>query len=147
MTIKYVSTVKPASAKGLVGRVYNQIKREFGAVVEPFTVHSSVPELLTGVWSACRETLLVGRVRREVKEAVALQRFPESTGAPTVLTPTRSCSRQPLRIGYLRLLALESQMKSKIWPSDQPSIGLVRADLQVKRFLDHRLFRKEKPQR
>jgi len=39
--------------------------------VEPFTLHSPSPELLAGAWSACRESLLVGAVRRDVKEAVA----------------------------------------------------------------------------
>jgi len=48
-----------------------QIKKEFGALVEPFTLHSPSPELLAGAWSACRESLLVGSVRRDVKEAVA----------------------------------------------------------------------------
>ena len=32
---------------------------------------SPSPELLAGAWSACRESLLVGTVRREIKEAVA----------------------------------------------------------------------------
>jgi len=59
------------SAEGLVARVYPQIKKEFGALVEPFTLHSPSSELLAGAWSACRESLLVGSVRRDVKEAVA----------------------------------------------------------------------------
>jgi AhpD family alkylhydroperoxidase len=59
------------SAEGLVARVYPQIKKEFGALVEPFTLHSPSPGLLAGAWSACRESLLVGTVRRDVKEAVA----------------------------------------------------------------------------
>jgi len=69
--IRYIKPVAPNSAEGLVARVYPQIKREFGALVEPFTLHSPSPELLAGAWSACRESLLVGSVRRDVKEAVA----------------------------------------------------------------------------
>ncbi|MEA3231377.1 MAG: carboxymuconolactone decarboxylase family protein [Thermodesulfobacteriota bacterium] len=71
MGIRYIQPVAPNSAEGLVARVYHQIKNEFGALVEPFTLHSPSPELLAGAWSACRESLLIGSVRREVKEAVA----------------------------------------------------------------------------
>ena len=71
MPIRYIQPVAPNSTEGLVARVYPQIKKEFGALVEPFTLHSPSPELLAGAWSACRESLLVGSVGREVKEAVA----------------------------------------------------------------------------
>jgi len=71
MAIKYIQPVAPNSTEGLVARVYPQIKKEFGALVEPFTLHSPTPELLAGAWSTCRESLLVGSVRRDVKEAVA----------------------------------------------------------------------------
>ncbi len=71
MAIRYIQSVAKNSAEGLVARVYSQIKKEFGALVEPFTLHSPSPELLAGTWSACRESLLVGDVRRDVKEAVA----------------------------------------------------------------------------
>jgi len=71
MAIRYIQPVAPNSTEGLVARVYPQIKKEFGALVEPFTLHSPSPELLAGAWSACRESLLVGSVRRDVKEAVA----------------------------------------------------------------------------
>jgi len=71
MAIRYIQSVALNSTEGLVARVYPQIKKEFGALVEPFTLHSPSPELLAGAWSACRESLLVGSVRRDVKEAVA----------------------------------------------------------------------------
>jgi len=71
MAIRYIQPVALNSTEGLVARVYPQIKKEFGALVEPFTLHSPSPELLAGTWSACRESLLVGSVRRDVKEAVA----------------------------------------------------------------------------
>jgi AhpD family alkylhydroperoxidase len=71
MAIRYIKAVAPNSAEGLVARAYAQIKKEFGALVEPFTLHSPYPELLAGAWSACRESLIVGDVRRDVKEAVA----------------------------------------------------------------------------
>ncbi|MBC8457078.1 MAG: carboxymuconolactone decarboxylase family protein [Deltaproteobacteria bacterium] len=71
MAIRYIQPVAVNFTEGLVARVYPQIKKEFGALVEPFTLHSSSPDLLAGAWSACRESLLVGSVRRDVKEAVA----------------------------------------------------------------------------
>ena len=71
MAIRYVKPVATNATEGLVARVYPQIKKEFGALVEPFTLHSPSPDLLAGAWSACRESLLVGSVRRDVKEAVA----------------------------------------------------------------------------
>jgi AhpD family alkylhydroperoxidase len=55
----------------LLAQTYHQIKRDFGALVEPFTLHASAPRLLAGIWMATRETELVGIVRREIKEAVA----------------------------------------------------------------------------
>jgi len=71
MTIKYIHAVKAASAEGLVKQVYAQIKRDFGAQVEPFTLHSPYPKLLAGAWMACRESELAGNVGRDIKEAVA----------------------------------------------------------------------------
>jgi AhpD family alkylhydroperoxidase len=69
--IKYLHPIRPDSAKGLVAGVYDQIRLDFGRVVEPFLLHSPLPELLAGVWMACRETELVGSVPRVVKETVA----------------------------------------------------------------------------
>jgi AhpD family alkylhydroperoxidase len=70
--MKYITPVKPSDARGLVGDVYKQIKRDFGALVDPFVVHSVSPELLAAVWGACRESELVGVVPREIKETVAV---------------------------------------------------------------------------
>ncbi|MCP4544740.1 MAG: alkylhydroperoxidase [Chloroflexi bacterium] len=69
--IKYIQPVAVAKASGLTVQVYRQIKRDFGALVEPFALHSPAPQLMAGVWMATRETELVGKVRRELKEAVA----------------------------------------------------------------------------
>jgi AhpD family alkylhydroperoxidase len=70
--MKYIIPVKPGEARGLVGDVYKQIKRDFGALVDPFVVHSVSPGLLAAVWGACRESELVGLVPREIKETVAV---------------------------------------------------------------------------
>jgi AhpD family alkylhydroperoxidase len=72
VTIRYVAAVPGRSATGLVGDVYAQIRREFGAVVEPFALHSAAPRLLAGVWIACRESVLVGSAQRSSKETVAV---------------------------------------------------------------------------
>ncbi len=71
MTIKYIKPAPHHSSERTIQAVYEQIKQDFGALVEPFTLHSSLPSLLAGVWMACRETEVVGRVPRELKEAVA----------------------------------------------------------------------------
>ncbi|MCP4574858.1 MAG: alkylhydroperoxidase [Deltaproteobacteria bacterium] len=90
MAIRYIQAVAPNVNEGLVAAVYPQIKKEFGALVEPFTLHSPSPELLAGAWSACRESLLVGSVRRDVKEAVAatvsrINRCPYCVDAHTIM--------------------------------------------------------------
>ena len=69
--IKYLNPVKEKASNPLVEEVYAQIKRDFGKIVEPFSVHSSFPKLLAGVWMASRESELVGVVPRSYKEAVA----------------------------------------------------------------------------
>ncbi len=69
--IKYLHPIRPKQADGLVAEIYTQIKRDFGKVVDPFLLHSQLPKLLAGVWMACRETELVGKVPRTTKEAVA----------------------------------------------------------------------------
>jgi AhpD family alkylhydroperoxidase len=71
MTIRYVTSPASVSGDSLSAKVLRQIRREFGAEVEPFTLHQPVPELLAGVWIACRETLLAGSGRRDAKEMVA----------------------------------------------------------------------------
>ena len=70
--MKYITPVQPGAAHGLVAAVYNQIKHDFGALVDPFIVHSVSPRLLAAVWAACRESELVGIVPREIKETVAV---------------------------------------------------------------------------
>ena len=69
--MQYINPVKPSEAKGLVTQVYSQIKQDFGRIVEPFTLHSPIPQLLAGVWMASRESELVGAVPRETKEVIA----------------------------------------------------------------------------
>ena len=69
--IKYTRPVTNPSGNALLVQAYPQIKRDFGALVEPFVLHAVEPRLLAGVWMATRETELVGSVRREIKEAVA----------------------------------------------------------------------------
>lgn len=68
--VKYVSPIPPNEADGLLAEMYDQLNDEY-LVAPPFTLHSPVPELLAGLWSIFRESLVVGQVPRVVKEAVA----------------------------------------------------------------------------
>ena len=69
--IRYVRPVAARAASGIVAVIYAEVKREFGALVEPMTLHSPAPAILAGVWRACRATLVTGTVARALKEAVA----------------------------------------------------------------------------
>ena len=69
--IRYVRPVAARDASGIVAVIYAEVKREFGALVEPMTLHSPAPAILAGVWRACRATLVTGTVARALKEAVA----------------------------------------------------------------------------
>ena len=88
--MKYIVPVTPSKAEGLVAEVYSEIKQDFGRIVEPFTLHSSIPSLLAGVWMASRESELVGRVQRSIKEAIAasvskLNQCPYCVDAHTIM--------------------------------------------------------------
>ena len=70
-----IQIVTPEHAEGRIASIYQQARREvlgnMGDVPEPFTVHSPAPDLLAGVWSLFRETLLVGDVDHGLKQTVA----------------------------------------------------------------------------
>lgn len=67
--IQHIRPVSRKRASGLVALVYDQLEQEF-QLAPPLTVHSAAPRLLAAVWSATRETLVVGD-GRITKEAVA----------------------------------------------------------------------------
>ncbi|TLU82419.1 MAG: alkylhydroperoxidase [Chlorobium sp.] len=71
MSIRYLKSHPHVSRGSFSEKILTQIRREFGAEVEPFTLHLPVPELLAGVWMACRETLLAGNGVRDAKEIIA----------------------------------------------------------------------------
>lgn len=69
-TIKYVSPVPYSAADGLTAEVYQQLQADF--MPAPLVaLHSPLPEVMAGVWSILRETLLAGAADRSHKEAVA----------------------------------------------------------------------------
>jgi AhpD family alkylhydroperoxidase len=69
-SIKYVKPVAFEWATGLTAQVYQQLQTDF--LPAPLVVlHSPVPDVMAGVWSILRETLLAGDVDRSHKEAVA----------------------------------------------------------------------------
>jgi alkylhydroperoxidase family enzyme len=70
--VRYVSPIRRSAARGLVGRVYEQVEREFGLLAPSLALFSPAPEVLAASWLMLRETLLVPRaVDRAAKEAVA----------------------------------------------------------------------------
>ncbi|MEU5154581.1 DNA-binding protein [Glycomyces sp. NPDC021274] len=70
--IRYVDPVDARQADGLVAEVYEQAKRELGAIGAPFQMLSPAPELLAAMWSLLRESLMVGGPEeRLAKEVVA----------------------------------------------------------------------------
>jgi AhpD family alkylhydroperoxidase len=90
LVIKYIKPIEDLNSEPLISKIYDQIKRDFGRIVEPFSLHSPFPKLLAGVWMASRETELVGMVPRRYKEAVAatvssLNRCPYCIDAHTIM--------------------------------------------------------------
>ena len=70
--VRYVSPVRRRAARGLAGRVYEQVEREFGVLAPSVALHSPAPEVLAASWLMLREVLLVtSNVDRTAKEAVA----------------------------------------------------------------------------
>lgn len=70
LSIRHLPPPDIGRAKGLSAEVYRQLEQEFQAV-PPITMHHLDPGLMSGVWSACRETLVAGP-DRALKEAVAV---------------------------------------------------------------------------
>jgi AhpD family alkylhydroperoxidase len=69
-TIKYVKPTRYDTATGLTAQVYDQLQTDF--IPAPLVaLHSPLPEVMAGVWSILRETLMAGKVKRSYKEAVA----------------------------------------------------------------------------
>jgi hypothetical protein len=78
--MKYVYPIRHPVPGSPVAEIYAQMKQDFGAVGEPFSLHACIPELLAGAWSIVRETTIVGQVHWSLKEAVV-----------TAISYTNSC--------------------------------------------------------
>ncbi|NTU57395.1 MAG: carboxymuconolactone decarboxylase family protein [Chlorobiaceae bacterium] len=70
LSIRHLQPPDIGRATGLSAAVYRQLEQEFQAV-PPITMHHLNPQLMAGVWSACRESLIAGP-DRALKEAVAV---------------------------------------------------------------------------
>lgn len=72
--IKYgVQPISPQAATGHLKQAYAQMSHDLIGVHEPFLVHSPSEEILLGLWSAYRESLLAtGRVSRSLKETITV---------------------------------------------------------------------------
>src|SRR5262245_63876738 len=69
-TIKYVTAAPYGTAAGLTAEVYRQMQADF-LPIPLLTLHSPMPEVMAGVWSILRESLLAGQVDRARKEVMA----------------------------------------------------------------------------
>lgn len=67
--VKHVKILKFDETSDQVRTIYKQLNAEF-QIAPPMTVHAQVPEIFAAVWSACRESLVVGDHRTE-KEIIA----------------------------------------------------------------------------
>ncbi len=130
MPVKYFDSGFAAGSSDLANRTLGQIEREFGARVEPFTLHLPVPELLAGAWMACRESLLAGAVRRELKEAVAttvsaINRCPYCVDAHTVmmLSLSRNDHAAAIAAGTYDAITDPSVRNAAVWASATLSPG------------------------
>ena len=70
LSVRWLSQPEIGRAAGLAAEVYRQLDEEFMAV-PPVTLHHLNPQLMAGVWSACRESLVVGP-DRAMKELIAV---------------------------------------------------------------------------
>lgn len=69
-TMRYVTSIPRRKANGLVKKVYDMIGEDF-FINGSLTSHSKVPDLLAGVWTGGRESILVDdHVDRTTKEAL-----------------------------------------------------------------------------
>ena len=70
--VKYgIQIVDPKTATGTTDAIYQQMKRDLGAVPEPVTLHSASQDLLAGAWMTLRESLLAGHVDHGLKQTIA----------------------------------------------------------------------------
>gem|GEM_PF-259496 len=70
LSIRWLPAPEIGRASGLAARVYRQLDLEF-MTVPPITLHHLNPQLMAGVWSACRESLVAGP-DRAMKEMIAV---------------------------------------------------------------------------
>ncbi len=69
--IKYIKIDKGAYDETLVAKTYGQIRRDFGFLAEPFTLHTPAPTTLAASWILIREVMLVGDLDQRIKEVIA----------------------------------------------------------------------------
>jgi len=69
-TINHVHAVEYDAAEGMVADIYKQMQRDY-AVTPPITIHSPLPQVMAGVWSVVRESMMAGPVDRAYREAVS----------------------------------------------------------------------------
>jgi AhpD family alkylhydroperoxidase len=88
--VNHIEPVAPGAARGVVGDVYAEARREFGRLPEPVSMLSPHEELLAAWWATLREIRIAGSAPRARKEAVAAavavtQRCPWCVDAHTTM--------------------------------------------------------------
>src|SRR5262245_2859420 len=71
MAIRYLADGTGDGAGPLVAGIFEQMRREFGVVSEPFILQAPAPPILAAAWASLREAVLGGKVPRRIKETVA----------------------------------------------------------------------------
>ncbi len=70
--IHHIQAITEKDATGVIAQVYDQMRHDFGAVVEPVSLHAPSSQVLAGVWGILREPLVAGKkLDRGYKEAIA----------------------------------------------------------------------------
>ena len=67
-----VKLVEEADAQGKTKEVYEDIKKTFGALPEPFKTMGGAPELLETTWSRVKGIMTKGKLDRKTKEFIAV---------------------------------------------------------------------------
>ena len=69
--VRHLRPIARADADPACQAIADQIERDFGAFVPPFSLHSAAPALLAACWTMLREALVSRHADRLTKEAVA----------------------------------------------------------------------------
>jgi len=145
MSIRYIKSFHPVAVDSLLGKVLSQVRKEFGAEVEPLTLHRPVPELLAGAWMACRETLLAGNGDRDAKELVAtavstINRCPYCIDAHSIMLMEASGHDYPEALADPKLNAIATWASATLTPGSAILHSPPFSDVEAPAFIGTAVF-------